>query len=110
MSANEQDTALSRTTKFEHIHLDRAKLKKKYQFHDYAKEENVIYNPTKGNYSNSLIYEITTTDGKKYIGSTTGTIEKRLEEHIKDKNSQLFERKGCVTFMVALCFGALPFP
>ena len=82
MNANELYTALSRTTKYEHIHLDKRQVAKSYKFHDYTTEQNKMCNPNKGGkYGKSLIDEIRTKDGLYYIGSTTGDINKRLNEH-----------------------------
>lgn len=107
MNANELNTALSRTTKYEYIHLDTQRLAGQYNFYDYTTEKNKIYTPAKGGiYGDSKIYEVTTSDGMKYVGSTTGTIENRLEEHLKDKSSPLCGQKNCaiVELTKCLCF------
>ena len=94
MSANELYTALSRTTRFEYIHLESQKLRKEYFFHDYDDEENTIYNARKNKYSEGKIYVVKYNE-KYYIGSTTeNKIETRLSEHIKCKQSPLFGAVG----------------
>lgn len=75
-------TAFTRATKLEHIHLDTKKLKKnKSEFgRQIFKESNNILD-------NGIIYEIK--DGPlQYVGMTTGTLEKQLDEHKNDPNLQ----------------------
>ena len=104
MTANELYVAISRTTRFEFVHLDASLLKKKYFFHDFEKEENTTYNCTKNKkYGNGKIYKITTKDNKVYIGSTTDTIKKRREEHIKEESSPLYAQKDCTIELIAKC-------
>ena len=104
MTANELYVGLSRTTNFNYIHLDNDKLKNKYEFHNYDKEENIIYNNLNcGKYKNSKIYEIITKDNKYYIGSTTGNLNKRLNEHLKNNKSPIYKLKRCKINLVTNC-------
>ena len=105
MNANELYVALSRTTKKEYIHLCSNEIKQHYDFFDYEKEKNIIYQPViGGKYKNSKIYVITTSDNKYYVGSTTKKqINDRLQEHLKDNTSPLYNMKNCKIELITNC-------
>ena len=85
-------TALSRTTKFEYIHLNFKELNKEYKFRRQPCVEQV--NAKNNQYINGKIYKVTFNDDKIYIGSTCDDLDKRLKSHLSDKNSQVYKNKN----------------
>ena len=82
-------TALSRTTKFEHLHVD--KLNERYWI---KKNTDIIARRIKfTEYKTGKIYRVKFDNGKFYIGSTKNTIEARLAEHLNDVNSVVYKNK-----------------
>ena len=82
-------TALSRTTKFEYIHLDNGNLNNKYKIRDMPVLEltNAKFNSL---YSEGKIYKVLV-DDKVYIGSTCEDLATRLSRHLKDNKSQIYK-------------------
>ena len=85
-------TALSRTTKLDHIHL--TKLNDKY-------ENNKPYQSVRVNsyfnddYHNGQIYKITFEyNNTLYIGSSIRNLQERLNEHVTTKSSAIYRYKG----------------
>ena len=85
-------TALSRTTKLDHIHL--TKLNDKY-------ENNKPYQSVRVNsyfnddYHNGQIYKITFEyNNTLYIGSSIRNLQERLNEHVTTKSSAIYQYKG----------------
>ena len=87
-------TALSRTTKLDHIHLDTRKLKEKYEItipHDYV----IVNSYFNDDYHNGQIYKITFEHNNKlYIGSSIRNLQERLNEHVTTKSSAIYQYKG----------------
>ena len=82
-------TSMSRTTKFEYIHVD--KLNEQYWI---KTKKDIIQRSVKfTEYKTGKIYRIKFENGKFYIGSTKNTIEKRLEEHLNDVKSVVYKNK-----------------
>ena len=80
-------TALSRTTKWEYVHLD-CKNIAKYKYEIKQKKFKIL-KPLFNEYRSCKIYRIFD-DSKVYIGMTCRELDKRLEEHKKDKKSLAF--------------------
>ncbi|XP_068704713.1 uncharacterized protein [Montipora foliosa] len=82
-------TALSRTTKFEYIHLNNAELNNKYveRKMPFLELTNAKFNSL---YSEGKIYKVLV-DDKVYIGSTCEELETRLNRHLKDPKSQIYK-------------------
>ena len=86
-------TSLSRTTKFEFIHLDNEKVNNKYMNRRMPVLEltNARFNSL---YQNGKIYKVTFTDDKVYIGSTCEDLEIRMKWHLTNKKSQVFKHRN----------------
>ena len=84
-------TALSRTTKFEYLHLSNKKMKNKYKNRVMPPLEltNAKFNSL---YSEGKIYKILV-DDKVYVGSTCEDLETRLSRHLKDPKSQIYKHR-----------------
>ena len=84
-------TALSRTTKFEYLHLSNEKMKNKYKNRVMPPLEltNAKFNSL---YSEGKIYKILV-DDKVYVGSTCEDLETRLSRHLKDPKSQIYKHR-----------------
>ena len=82
-------TALSRTTKFDYLHLDNKKIKNEYKIRKMPVLEltNAKFNSL---YSEGKIYKILV-DDKVYIGSTCEDLATRLSRHLKDPKSQIYK-------------------
>ena len=82
-------TALSRTTKFEYIHLDNKDLNNKCKNRTMPCLEltNAKFNSL---YSEGKIYKVLV-DDKVYIGSTCEDLATRLNRHLKDRKSQIYK-------------------
>ena len=83
-------TALSRTTKFEYIHLTNNELNYKYFVREQPTEEISVSNHD-SLYNNGKIYKITFSNGKVYVGSTCLTLDERLKSHLSDTKSQVYK-------------------
>ena len=84
-------TALSRTTKFNYIHLDNKKLNNQYKIRKMPPLEltNAKFNSL---YSEGKIYKILI-DDKIYVGSTCEDLATRLSRHLKDPKSQIYKHR-----------------
>ena len=87
-------TALSRTTKLDHIHLDTSKLKKEYEIT--MPDDYVIGNSYfNDDYHNGQIHKITFEyNNKLYIGSSNRNLQERLNEHVTTKSSAIYQYRG----------------
>jgi len=83
-------TALSRTTKFEDIHLNPELLCDKYYCRSQPHIE-IINSRFNSLYSEWKIYKITFDDEKIYVGYTCENIETRLKWHLKNPNSTVYK-------------------
>lgn len=85
-------TALSRTRKFEFIHLDFKSRNNVYKIRSQPRLElvNAKFNSL---YKDGKIYEVTFDNGRVYVGSTCDLLEKRLDQHKKDAKSQVYKNK-----------------
>ena len=78
-------TALSRTTKLDHIHLDTAKLNPEYEIRipPLTVTVNSYFNDE---YHNGQVYKITFAHNNKlYVGCSTRNLQERLNEHMTTK-------------------------
>ena len=89
MNKKHMYTALSRSTKFEYIHIDNQK--KTYYYNQHNKHETISIGQTE--YQNGKIYRIDFDDSKIYIGSTIKSLEERLNEHLKDHKSIVYKHR-----------------
>ena len=79
-------TALSRTEKYEYIHLDNKSINPSYTPGSQPTLE--LLNSHFDSDYNDKIYKITFDRcDKLYIGSTTSDLESRLQQHVTTKNS-----------------------
>ena len=85
-------TALSRTTKFDYIHVNNRELNNKYfnRKSPLIELTNAKFNSL---YSNGKIYKVTFSDKKIYVGSTCEELSTRLSWHLTNKNSQVYKNK-----------------
>ena len=86
-------TALSRTTKLDHIHLDTAKLNQEYEIRmpPLTVTVNSYFNDE---YHNGQVYKITFEHNNKlYFGCSTRNLQERLNEHITTKSSAVYPYK-----------------
>ena len=85
-------TALTKTTKFEYIHLNNKKLNNKY-FN--RKKPKIELTNSKFNvlYKNGKIYKATFSDKSVYIGSTCEDLQTRFNQHLVNNKSQVFKHK-----------------
>ena len=85
-------TALSRTTKFEYIHLNNKKLNNKY-FN--RKKPKIELRNSKFNvlYKNGKIYRVMFSEKSLYIGSTCEDLQTRFNQHLVNNKSQVFKHK-----------------
>ena len=90
MNKKEMYTALSRTTKFEYIHVQG--LKKVYRYYRRNKHETIPIGHSE--YQNGNIYRIDFEDEHIYIGSTTKKLEKRLDEHLNEYKSIVYKHRN----------------
>ena len=79
-------TALSRTTKLEHIHLDNCDLNRRYHVRRQSEEE-IAKSASDLKYNNGKIYKIVFSNGKIYVGSTCDDLKTRLKWHLADNKS-----------------------
>ena len=85
-------TALSRTTKFDHIHIFNRQLNNKYFVRKQPVLE-LINARLNSLYKNGKIYKVTFSDKRVYIGSTCEELETRLKWHLSDNKSQVYKNK-----------------
>ena len=85
-------TALSRTRKFEFIHLNFKELNNRYVTREQPTLEltNSKFNSL---YRNGKIYKIMFDDGRLYVGSTCEELNTRLKWHLSDKKSQVYKNR-----------------
>lgn len=84
-------TALSRTTKFEYIHLNTSALNRVYEIRKQPTME-IINSYFNSDYSNGKIYKIEFEKcDKVYIGSTTGELKTRLMQHLTNNKSPVYQ-------------------
>ena len=85
-------TALSRTRKFEFIHLNFKELNNRYVTREQPTLEltNSKFNSL---YRNGKIYKIMFDDGRLYVGSTCEELNTRLKWHLSDKQSQVYKNR-----------------
>lgn len=78
-------TALSRTTKFEYIHLNTSALNHVYEIRKQPNME-IVNSYFNSDYNNRKIYMIEFEKWDKvYIGSTTGELKTRLMQHLTNR-------------------------
>ena len=88
-------TCLSRTTKYEYIHLRNQKLNSKYKIRHQHKMDlvNSYFNT---NFLEGKIYKVTFEySDKLYFGSTCEILEDRLQKHIVDNKSAVYKYRHC---------------
>ena len=86
-------TALSRTTKFEYIHLNNKEIKNKY-FNRKQPMLELINSKFNSLYKNGKIYKVTFDNEMVYVGSTCEELETRLKWHLSNNKSQVFKHKN----------------
>jgi len=86
-------TCLSRTTKYEYIHLDSHELNYCYRIREQPRLE-LVNSHFNSVYLKGKIYKITLEKcDKVYIGSTCEELETRLKWHVSNNTSQVFKNK-----------------
>lgn len=86
-------TCLSRTTKYEYIHLDSHELNYCYRIREQPRLE-LVNSHFNSDYLKGKIYKITLKKcDKVYIGSTCEELETRLKWHVSNNTSQVFKNK-----------------
>ena len=85
-------TALSRTTKFEYIHVNNKELNNKY-FNRKKPVLELTNSRFNSLYKNGEIYKVTFSDESVYIGSTCEDLQTRLKYHLSNEKSQVFKHK-----------------
>lgn len=87
-------TALSRTTKYEYIHLDNQLLNNHYKPRPQPMLERV-YSYYNCDYLFGKVYQITFEKcDKVYVTSTTDDLDTRLQQHLTTKNSHVYKSTG----------------
>ena len=86
-------TALSRTTKFEYIHLNNKEINNKY-FNRKQPMLELINSKFNSFYKNGRIYKVTFDNEMVYVGSTCEELETRLKWHLSNNKSQVFKYKN----------------
>ena len=86
-------TALSRTTKFEHIHLNNDEQNNKY-INRIQPIKDIINSKFNSLYKNGKIYKVTFHNEMVYVGSTCEELETRLKWHLTNNKSQVFKHKN----------------
>ena len=85
-------TALSRTTKLDHIHL--TKLNEMYE-NNKPPQTVMVNSYFNDDYHNGQIYKITFEHNNKlYIGSSIRNLQEQLNEHVTTKSSAIYQYKG----------------
>ena len=90
MDKKQRYTALSRTTKFEYIHLNNRELCHRYFVREQPDEE-ISKTNYDLKYNDGKIYKITFSNGKVYVGSTCEDLKTRLKSHLSDSKSQVYK-------------------
>ena len=85
-------TTLSRTTKFEYIHLNNKEINNKYINRKQPILE-LINNKFNSLYKNGKIYKVTFDNEMVYVGSTCEELETRLKWHLSNNKIQVFKYK-----------------
>ena len=86
-------TALSRTTKLEHVNLDETVLLKSY--HNRKLPDLELINAKHSLlFKNGKIYEVLLDNELIYVGSTCEELETRLKWHKNNNNSQVYKHKN----------------
>ena len=83
-------TALSRTTKFEYIHLNNKEVNHRYYVREQPDEEIPKMDGDLKNNSGK-IYKIEFSNGKVYVGSTCEDLKTRLKLHLSDKKNIVYK-------------------
>ena len=83
-------TALSKTTKFEYMHINNKELNNKY-FNRRQPVLELVNNNFNSLYKNGNIYIVTFHNKMVYIGSTCEELETRLKWHLSNEKSQVFK-------------------
>ena len=84
-------TALSRTTKLEHIHLKNSAPNDVYDIRKQPKLE-IVNSYFNSDYNNGKVYKIEFENcDKVYIGSTTGELKIRLSQHLTSTKSPVYQ-------------------
>ena len=86
-------TALSRTTKFEYIHINNKELNNKY-FNRRQPMLELVNAKFNSLYKNGKIYKVTFDNERIYVGSTCEELETRLKWHLSNNKSQVFKHKS----------------
>ena len=86
-------TALSRTTKFEYIHLNDKETNNKYINRKQPILE-LVNSKFNSLYKNGKIYKVIFDNEMVYIGSTCEELETRLKWHLSNNKSQVFKYKN----------------
>ena len=86
-------TALSRTTKCEHIRVNNKELNNKYfdRKKPVLELTNCKFNSL---YKNGKIYKVTFSDKSVYVGSICEDLQTRLKYHLSNNKSQVFKNKN----------------
>ena len=86
--------ALSRTTKFEYIHLNTSTLNRVYEIRKQPNME-IVNSYLNSDYNNGKIYKIEFEKcDKVYIGSTTGELKPRLMQHLTNNKSPVYQYRS----------------
>lgn len=83
-------TAMSRTTKFDYIHINQREINKKYENRHQPGLE-LTNSKFNSSYIKGKIYKVTFDNDLIYIGSTCEELETRLKWHLTNKNSQVYK-------------------
>ena len=90
MDKKQMYTALSRTTKFEYIHLVNSEVNRNYYPRSLPEIE--LTNAKKDDvFMDGKIYEVKFSNGKIYVGSTCENLETRLKWHLSNSKSQVYK-------------------
>ena len=86
-------TALSRTTKLEHIHINNKEINNRYcdRRQPILELVNAKFNSL---YKNGKIYKVSFENENIYVGSTCELLETRLKWHLSNNKSQVFKHKS----------------
>ena len=85
-------TSLSRTTKFENIHLNNKELNNKY-FNRKSPILELANSRFNSLYKNGKIYKVSFDNGMVYVGSSCEELETRFKWHLSNNKSQVFKHK-----------------
>ena len=85
-------TALSRTTKFDYIHMNNKEINNKYINRKQPILE-LVNSKFNSLYKNGKVYKVTFDNKTIYVGSTCEELETRLKWHLSSNKSQVFKHK-----------------